>query len=153
MVPSIESLKTYWLRQGVKLRPGVSEDELAAFEAHYNVRLPDDLREYFAAVNGFDGSEHWMTDNEVITFLGLEEMKPLSEYWSPHVAESDFYFVFADYSLAAHVYAIRLDGLAEHENDVVVVYERTVKVSRSFSEFIKSYLENSDAVLFPEPQA
>ena len=53
----------------------------------------------------------------------------------------------------AHVYAIRLDGSPEHENDVVVVYERTVKVSRSFSEFIKGYLENSQAVLFPEPQA
>ena len=83
MVPTVKSLKTYWWRQGIKLRGGVSEDELAGFEAHYNILLPDDLREYFAAVNGFDGSEHWMTDNEVTTFLGLEEMKPLGEYWSP----------------------------------------------------------------------
>lgn len=149
----IESLKTYWLRQGIKLHRGAREDELAAFEAHYNIRLPDDLREYFAAVNGFDDSEHWMTDDEVITFLGLEEMKPLSEYWPPDVAESDSYFVFADYSLAAHVYAIRLNSSTGPENDVVVVYERAVKVSSSFSEFIKGYLEKSEAVLFPEPQA
>jgi hypothetical protein len=152
MVPFIEALKTLWLRQGVNLRPGATEDEFAAFQATYNIRLPEDLREYFAAVNGFDGSEHWMTDDEVITFLGLHEMKLLSEYWSPDVADSDSYFVFADYSLAAHVYAIRLDG-SGHRNDVVVVYDRTVEVASSFSEFIEGYLENNDAVLFREPQA
>jgi cell wall assembly regulator SMI1 len=88
-----ESLRKFWLRQGVRLNPAASEDELAAFEAKYHVRLPSDLREYFAAVNGFDGSEYWMTDNEAITFLGLDEVKPLSEYWSPDVADADSYRV------------------------------------------------------------
>jgi hypothetical protein len=152
MVPTVEALKTFWVRQGIKLRRGATELEFAAFEARYNVRLPEDVREYFASVNGFDGSEHWMTDKEVITFLALDEMKPLSEYWSPAVADSDSYFVFADYSLAAHVYAIRLDS-SRHRNDVAVVYDRTVEVASSFSEFIQGYLENNGAVLFPEPQA
>ena len=152
MDPSGEALKTFWLRQGVKLRPGAIVDEFTAFEARYNVRLPEDLREYFAAVNGFDGSEHWITDDEVITFLGLDEMKPLSEYWSTIVADSDSYFVFADYSLSAHVYAIRLDT-SGRANEVVVVYDRLIKVAGSFSEFMTSYLENNRTVLFPEPQA
>jgi hypothetical protein len=64
-------------------------------------------------VNGFDGSEYWMTDDEVITFLGLDEVKPLSEYWSPDVVDADFYFVFAD-CISAHVYAIRLSSDWEH---------------------------------------
>ena len=132
------------------MRRGARDDELAAFEARYDIRLPEDLRKYFAAVNGFDGSEHWMTDEEVITFLGLEEMKPLREYWSTEVIDSDSYFVFADYSLAAHVYAIRLDGSGR--NEVVVVYDRTVEVASSFSEFIEGYLENNVAVLFPETE-
>ncbi len=75
-----EALKRYWLRQGVKLRRGATEGELAAFEAKHNIRLPEDLREYFSAVNGFDSSEHWMTDDEVISFLGLDEVKTLSEF-------------------------------------------------------------------------
>jgi SMI1 / KNR4 family (SUKH-1) len=152
MLAIAETLKQFWLRQGIKLRPGATEEELTAFKAKYKIRLPQDLREYLATVDGFDGSEHWMTDNEVITFLGLDEMKPLCEYWSPTVADSHSYFVFADYSLAAHVYAIRLDA-SMRGNDVVVVYDRTVAVARSFSEFIEGYLENSGAVLFPEPQA
>ena len=152
MIESVEALKTFWLRQGVKLRRGATKEEFAAFETTYNVSLPEDLREYLASVNGFDGAEHWMTDDEVITFLGLDEMKPLSEYWSPAVAESEYYFVFADYSLAAHVYAIRLDA-SGHGSDVVVVYDRTVEVAKSFSEFIEGYLGNNDAVLFPDPQA
>ena len=149
-----ESLRKFWSRQGVKLNLGASEDELAAFEAKYNVHLPSDLRDYFAGVNGFDGSETWMTDNEVITFLGLDEVKPLSEYWSPDVANADSYFVFADYSLAAHVYAIRLMNDSGDGNAVVVVYDgKPVKVASSFSEFVEGYLENNHGVLFPAPQA
>ena len=47
MVPAVEALKTFWVRQGIKLRRGATELEVAAFEARYNVRLPEDVREYF----------------------------------------------------------------------------------------------------------
>src|SRR6266480_3904259 len=118
MLPIGEAIKQFWLRQGIKLRRGATSEEFAAFELKHNIRLPDDLCEYLTAVDGFDGSEHWMTDDEVITFLGLDEMKPLSEYWSPDVADANSYFVFADYSLAAHVYAIRLSSDSSDSNDV-----------------------------------
>ncbi len=148
-----ESLRKFWLRQGVRLNLGASEDELAAFEAKHHVRLPSDLRDYFTAVNGFDGSETWMTDDEVITFLGLDEVKPLNEYWSLDVTDGDSYFVFADYSLAAHVYAIRLMSGADVGNAVAVVYDnKPVRVASSFSEFMEGYLGNNQAVLFPAPQ-
>ena len=153
MLPIGEAIKQFWLGQGIKLRRGATSEEFAAFELKHNIRLPDDLREYLTAVDGFDGSEHWMTDDEVITFLGLDEMKPLSEYWSPDVADANSYFVFADYSLAAHVYAIRLSSDSSDSNDVVVLYREPVKVACSFSKFVEGYLENSEAVLFPEPLA
>ena len=153
MLANAETLKQFWLHQGIKLRRGATEEEFAAFELKYNIRLPADLREYLATIDGFDGSEHWMTDNEVITFLGLDEMKPVSEYWSRDVADANNYFVFADYSLAVHVYAIRLSSNSSDSNDVVVLYDRPVKLARSFSEFVIGYLENCESVLFPEPQA
>lgn len=141
------------MRQGVGLNPGASVDDLAAFEAKYHVRLPSDLREYFATVNGFGGSEYW-TDGEGITFLGLAEVKPLSEYWSPDVADAVSYFVFANYDISAHVYAIRLLNTSGYGNPVVVVYDgKPVEVASSFSEFVEGYLENNNAVLFPDPQA
>jgi len=149
-----EILKRYWLRHGVKLNRDASEDELATFEAKYHVRLPEDVREHFALVNGFGGSEYWMTDENVITFLALNEMKPLSEAWSPKIAEAASYFVFADYSLSAHVYAIRLLDSPGNDNPVVVAYddENIVKVASSFSEFVQGYVKDNNAVLFPEPQ-
>ena len=154
MVLAGETLKRYWLRHGIKLNHGVSEDELATFEAKYHVRLPEDVREYLAAVNGFDGSERWMTDENVITFLALNEIKPLSEAWSPKIADADSYFVFADYSLSAHVYAIWLSNDSENANLVTVAYndKNLIKVASSFSEFVQEYLEDNNAVLFPEPQ-
>ena len=140
MVSIGQALKRFWLRQGISLLPGASESELVAFEAKHDVRLPADLREYLATVNGFDGSEHWMTDDEVITFLGLVEMKPLNHYWSP-VIDGDSYFVFADYSLAAHVFAIRLSKASVSGNDVVVVYDdKPLQVASSFSKFVEGYL-------------
>lgn len=153
MLANAETLKQFWLHQGVKLRRGATEEEFAAFELKYSIHLPADLREYLATVDGFVDSEYWMTDNEVITFLGLDEMKPLSEYWSPEVADANNHFVFADTVLAAHIYAIRLSSDSSDGNDVVVLYDRPVKVSRSFSEFVIGYLENCESVLFPEPQA
>ena len=71
-----EDLKKFWSSQGIGLRPGAPDAELVAFEVKHDVRLPADLREYLASVNGFDGSEHWMTDDEVITFWGLMRLRP-----------------------------------------------------------------------------
>lgn len=142
------------MRHDIKLNHGASEAALAVFEDDYHIRLPKDLREYFAAVNGFDGSVHWMTDENVITFLTLDEMKPLSKAWSPKIANAASYFVFADYSLSAHIYAIWLSNDSEADNPVVVAYddENLVKVASSFSEFVQGYVEDNNAVLFPEPQ-
>jgi len=149
MIAIGEKLKTFWRRQSVKLAPGATEEQFCAFEAEYKVRLPEDLRKYLGTVNGFDGSEHWMTDDQSITFFGLQEIKPLREYWSAKVVDADGYFVFADYSLSAHVYAIRLGDGSVDPNCVVVVYDsKLVEVASSFAGFVEDYLENI-AVLFP----
>ena len=147
------ALLKFWTRQGIKLRPGVSENDVAQFEAKYNVRLPRDLGEYFAAVNGFDSPEQ-TSDGNCISFWGLDEVMPLKEYWSTPVEGADSYFAFADWSLAAHLYAIRLSANVEDENRVIVVYDyRPITVANSFSEFVEAYLANNDSVLFPQPPA
>ena len=135
-----ERLSKFWSRQGIKLRPGISENEIAQFEAKYDVRLPGDLREYFATVNGFVGSEQ-TSDENCISFWGLDEVEPLKKYWSSPVEGGDSYFAFADWSLAAHVYAIHLSANVENENSVIVVYDyRPITVANSFGEFIEAYL-------------
>ncbi len=92
------------MKQEIKLNLGASEIELFEFENKYNVHLPEDLKDYFSTVNGFDDSD---ADGEYITFLPLEEIEPLSINWS-QANEAKSYFIFADYSLSCHVYAIKL---------------------------------------------
>ena len=152
MVAMSEKLKSFWRGQGIKLCPGASEEEIRHFETKYAVQLPEDFRQYLGSMNGFDGSEYWMADDNLITFLSLDEIKPLNEYWSPKVANARDFFVFADYSISAHVYAIRLRNAETDQNQVVVVYEELIEVARSFSEFIEQYLRRMDVVLFPSPR-
>lgn len=94
-----------------------------------------------------------MTDDEVITFLGLGEIKPLNDYWSAAFSDGDAYFVFADYSIAAHVFAIRLSKVPDSPNEVVVMYDREpIEVASSFLKFVEGYLAKAEGVLFPSPQ-
>ncbi len=147
-----ELLKTHWLGQGIKLRCGATESENAAYEAKYDVCLPEDMREVFSVVNGFDNRKGQEVDNEMITFFSLEEIKPLntSDWGIASGAES--YFVFADWSLAAHVYAVRLSKDCAASGQVVVVYDSLVRVADSFTELMRAYLEVNEIVLFTEPQ-
>ncbi len=96
-MPAIgESLKQFWLRYDIKLRRGASEVELREFEGKHNILLPDDLKDYFSTVDGFTDSG-W--DENLIEFLPLAEVVPLSQEWS-RKPEANSYFVFADYSIS-----------------------------------------------------
>jgi len=145
-MPAIgESLKQFWLRYNIKLRRGASETKLREFEDKYNVSLPDDLKDYFATVDGFADSG---VDENFITFLPLSEVVLLSQEWS-RKPEASSYFVFADYSISCHVYAIRLTDDLTLGNPVFIVYdENPEQIAGSFSEFVQAYLTDN-SVLFP----
>ena len=147
-----ELLKTHWLGQGIKLRRGVFESEVTAFEAKYDVCLTEDMREFFAVVNGFDNRTGEEVDSDMTTFFSLEEIERLNASAWGIGTPAESYFVFADWSISAHVYAIRLSKDCAASGAVVVVYDSLVKVADSFAEFMQAYLEDNKAVLFPEPQ-
>ena len=146
-----ESLKQFWLRQNIELRRSASETELREFEQKYNILMPDDLRDYFATVDGFDGSVIWMTDENVITFLLLAEVLPSSKTWALETPDADSYFVFADFSLSCHVYMIRLRKDLSLGSPVFIARdEKPEQIAGSFSEFVRGYLADDYNVLFPQ---
>ena len=148
-----ESLKQFWSRQNIKLRRGAPEVELREFEAKYNVVLPDDLKDYFATVDGFDDSD---SDENLFTFLPLAEVTLLDESWSSGTFDAKSYFVFIDYCISAHLYAIRLTNDLSLGNPVVTTYvkpgENPIQIAGSFSEFVQGYLADDYSVLFPPSQ-
>ena len=71
-----ERLKLHWKAQGVKIRPGASEEELRNFEVAQGVRFPQDIRDYFRAV---DGMEEGDMTNDYFSFWPLHTIKRMSE--------------------------------------------------------------------------
>jgi hypothetical protein len=144
-----ESLKRHWSSHSVEINAGVSDTELDSFETKHGVVLPEDLRDYFLCVNGMPPE---VVDDGMIRFWMLEELKPLPqgapEYCDPqYIQNPGSFFLFADYSIWAHAYAIRLGDLQLESNEVVIIgYESPVAVSKSFSEFVDSYLTNKDVL-------
>ena len=142
-----ESLKKHWSSHGVRIKAGVSETELKDFEEKNRVVLPNDLRDYFRCVNGMPPDE---VDDDMIRFWMLEEVEPLTqgapEYSrGTYVRNPETLFLFADYSIWAHAYAIRLGQSALAANEVIIIGGDSPKqISDSFSSFVKNYLMSKD---------
>jgi hypothetical protein len=142
-----ENLKRHWSSHDVEINRGASEGELNSFEAKYGVVLPEDLRDYFLRVNGMPAG---VVDDGMIRFWTLEEVKAVPEgapaYSDSHYVENpSSLFLFADYSIWANAYAIRLGKIALESNEIVIIgYESPVTISQSFAEFVDIYLTNKD---------
>lgn len=137
-----ESLQRHWALHQVDANAGVSREELNAFEAKYGVVLPPDMRSYFLCVNGMASD---VVDEELIRFWMLDEVKPLNEgapeFSNPlYIQRPESMFLFADYSLWAHAYAIRLESVPLQSNEVCIIgIERPITIANSFSEFVAHY--------------
>jgi len=141
-----ERLKDHWRRDFVSTRPGATEAEMAAFEEKYGVRMPDDLRDYFATVNGFDLDKTGFCDENCFSFFPLEKVVPLSNEWWKD-SEGNSYFILVDFMISSHVYGIQLGK--DSENPVFVAYPRDhpIRIGDSFSDFVESYLHGASTIL------
>ena len=132
-----------WASEGVRVNHGASAEALATFETRHRVVLPGDVRDYFKCVNGMYDS---LTDEQLIRFWTLEEVKPLSEeapaYSEPdYLTEAHRVFVFADYSIWALAFAIRLSAYTSHSQLVYRIGgSRPVLLAKTFSEFVDVYM-------------
>jgi len=136
----LDELVRRWKEQEAEPRPGNSKDAIRAFEQREGVTLPDDLARYFETV---DGMGHM--DEEMFCFWPLEKVERAKA--EPHGYEADpvGYFLFADFMLYAHAYAVRLHGGAPGE--VAALYGKPTPVASSFTEFLEKYLRDPDSVL------
>ena len=142
-ISNVQRLKNHWLSHDVKFNDGVSEAALAAFEEEFSVSLPGDLRDYFLTMDGMAEEE---TDEEMIRFWRLEEVKALPTA-APNYASADYIdnpeslFLFADYSLWAHAYAIRLLATPSNRNEIFIIGgDYPILLFKSFSDLVDGYL-------------
>ena len=148
---ALQRLKDHWNSLRVKFNEGVTENSIAAFECQYGVVLPTDMRVFFLTLNGMPDD---IADEEMIRFWRLEEVKPLSSvapaYATPdYIDNSQSLFVFADYSLWAHAYAIRLDSRECDTNEIFIIGgDYPVPLFHSFSELVDRYVVDRSC-MFP----
>jgi len=159
-MPSLmEKLRGYWESNHFHTRSGLPPEAIQRFETRYNVALPSDLREYLL---GIDGMEDGDSDNELVAFLPLADIKPVPEELSSFAGIPDYSsicdglpdtpkcFVFADHMIRSHVYAIRLSQDSEAPTPVIwICCPYWSEIAPSFSAFIEDYLTEFERIRFP----
>jgi hypothetical protein len=148
----IDSLRQDWEAQGIANLQLPTSRDLADFEARHGVRLPADLADYFLRVNGTREGRCGMEDGDLISFWHLDQIETLAVI-SPEdpTPQADRLFVFADWSIEAHAWAVRLSDDVATAAPVVITYCPAQEVASSFEEFLRGYLEREDWALFPKP--
>jgi len=109
-----ERVRRHWERceSAPTIRPGVRDDEVAAFEARYDVRLPVELIDYLKVANGL-AAHH--SDDELTGFWGLDRIQPAVSFY-PHGqysltdVEARSWFIYCDVMIDSYWWAIRLDS-------------------------------------------
>ena len=130
-------LKSVWASQGIECGVPATQAELAEFEEHYRVCLPDDLREYFLRINGMARNKWWQWDEDLINFYPLAHLVRCDEATGPTVR-----FIFADHSISAHEYAVELliTAAPSPSGAIYAIGSGPVLIARTFSEFLTRYL-------------
>lgn len=155
-----ERLKNYWASIGAAARSGVDLSTIESFESHYDVRIPDDFRDYVSTIDGFEDGD-W--DNEMISFWPLHCVKSVPEALTPFAGVPDYsriasrlrdassYFVFADFLIWSHVYAIRLGKTGSDKSPILwICGSKYYSAAESFSDFLMMYLDNPESIVWPK---
>jgi hypothetical protein len=73
-----KSLIQLWTAEGLEIRPGVLPGQLDDFERRHGVRLPEDMRRYFAIVDGMGPRDLDRMDSRQYSFWDLGSLIPVS---------------------------------------------------------------------------
>jgi len=132
------------------------DEQLNLFQFRHKLIIPDDLISYFKLT----GSEIDNYNHDMFTFFKFDEFKSVKEEVGDYggipnyknivntLPEHENCFVFAEYSIYVHVFAIRLCENKSTYNEVYAICGDEYKlIASSFNEFIKLYKENSNNVL------
>ncbi len=144
-----DELLRRWSSSGVKIRGGATDRAIRHFEERYNVQLPQDMQRFYSTVDGME--ENDMDPVEQMRFWPIAEVIPVDEELTGErdVAGCPGFYLFADYSLWAHGYAIDLRPSGSETREIVLIGgDDPIVVASSFTDFIEKYLHDPQS-LFP----
>jgi SMI1 / KNR4 family (SUKH-1) len=132
---------TKWRSLGVA-QVALSSREVASVEDQLQVKFPWSLSELLLNANGMKPNT---ADEQQFRFFSIAEIRLVVS----ELPEADWnlhrdYYVFAEFSLWSHGYAVRLDDTRAMDSVVLVGGPLPILIARSFSEFLALYLSNSN---------
>jgi hypothetical protein len=148
----VEAIVGRWKQNGVRSLAANSALDLRTFTETHGVVLPDAFASYLLATGGMPDGE---SDDHGIRFWPLSEITPLATHLNLKDDEAAGHaFVFADYSVWAHAYAIRLSTKDDVENGTVFLVgsAEMILIAATFESFIKMYLYEPRSI-FPRPSS
>ncbi len=118
--------------------PGM--DEFRRFEELHEVSIPADMKAFLSGVGGMEIND-W--DQHEIRFWRLDELVPLGQEVETLADEHKDYFVFADFLISSHCYAISLDRNAPGQ--VMRASSGEIEIlCETFSDFLRTYLDDPE---------
>jgi hypothetical protein len=134
-------LRERWEAEGVNPLPGATEEELSLFERRYGIVLGADLRAFFGVANGMPSGA--MDPFTMMRFWPLQEVVPVKQAGvMKDASRYDGYFLFADYSIWVHGYAINLSPNTPPNPPVAeVAGDEPEIVAADFESFLRKQLE------------
>lgn len=141
--PTVNALIEYWRAHDVRYLPGVSDDEIAAFETKHAAMLPDDVRSFYQATNGTQVPLSAGQDHESFDFYPLSEIAPDADFgWA---------LTFADYRELSWWYSFDLTGAGGFGTGAVfilgTVAREPIIAALSFDEFLELYVRGDSRMM------
>jgi hypothetical protein len=144
--PLVARVIGHWreLRVG---RPGASRASIQAVEARLGSALPTSLVTLLGETDGMNDGE---TDHLTIRFWPVAELTWARDELEDAAGDSSAGFVvFADYSIWAHAYAVKVTPGADHDSVAILGGDRPIVLAPSFSRFLVSYLDTPSLFFRP----
>ena len=138
-----------WTAGSAEPRSGVPEAELTKFEERHCVRLPVEFKTYLRRANGMQQDD--MDSERLIRFYGIDEILRAPN-GDVHGGDHAAYFVFADFMIGSHEYAIALVG--PHYGEIAIVDDTGPPrpVANSFVDFMTKYVHSPDVLSRGRPR-
>jgi len=139
-----------WRQDGISVRPGVSLDVIAAFEARYHVRLSGDILDYFLAL---DGMPEYATDSHLHSFWALDRVRLVQEELNDVYPERFDYpdcFVIGDHCIWCFGWAVELSKLPSKTSGPVYIVpgqrDGGNQIADTFQDFLERYAEDPGSI-------
>jgi len=169
-----ERIRDHWASVCAGVRPGASQRAIEEFEAKYGVKVANELAALYRLVDGMEDSDsddrflhiRPLAELEPVTLpnlatsygllhgRGQEEsddgflaIPPLGEDKPAPLREAGRYFVFGDFLLKSHEYAVKLSSDPAAADPVVwIIGSNWETVAATFGEFCEKYLSNPEGL-------